>query len=525
MAKCDADIMVLGNKTLGTIHERLFGQFIELTGRCVNNGLHDPASPLARADGVRPDVLEALRQLRPSFIRYPGGCGLSYFDWQELVGPVAERPRAKLFRVTNVPQSTAFGIPEAWSLCREVGAELYLTVNAHTQSPNDAANLVEYMNGTTPTRYADLRRAHGREEPYGVKLFGLGNEIYGNWQGGQKTAAEYASWCAEAICQMKRVDPTIQVVVCGLGRPDPEWDRTVLFRLLGQADMISIHNYFGRPVFADSMAASRICEQFVAAANQLIDEAMDIPLGVHSRAYRELGGLPVVTRRPGIAFDEWNVWYRSTHDPLKDVEEIYNYTDALTVASLMHVILRNAKTIDMACISLVVNTLGSIYTDRTRMVKQTIWYPQQLIHDTHAGRVVETVVDGPTFKAKHERFFCGIVDPVKAKDETLPSLLHFDDIPAVDVVASVDDARRKLTLSIVQKLPDRPLTVRLDLHGLELAGKEMTLRRLTGGEDLLAENTLDNPNRVGIETKRVPLATTLTLPPASLTVLELDLMK
>lgn len=519
----NAEIIVLGRKTIGAVHDRLFGQFIELTGRCINNGLYDPAGPQARADGIRQDVLEALRQLRPGFLRYPGGCGVSYFDWQELVGPKENRPRAKLFRFTNVPQSTAFGIPEAWNLCRELGAELYLTVNAHTQTPEDAANLVEYLNATTPTKYADLRRAHGREEPYGVKLFGLGNEIYGNWQAGQKTAVEYAAWCAEAICQMKRVDPAIKVVVCGLGRPDPEWDRTVLFRLIGLADMISMHNYFGRPVFADSMAASRICEQFIGASNQVIDEAMDLPLGVNSRAYRELGGLPVVARRPGIAFDEWNVWYRTGHDPLKDVEEVYNYTDALTVASLLHVILRNARTIDLACISLAVNTLGSILTDRDRMVRQTIWYPQQLIHDNLTGRIVETVVDAPTFKAKHERFFCGIVDPVKAKDEKLPTLAHFDDISALDVVAGVDDARRKLTLSIVQKLADRPLTVHLDLHGLESIGKEMTLRRLTGGEDLLAANTLDHPNRVGIETKRVPLATTLTLPPASLTVLEMEL--
>jgi alpha-L-arabinofuranosidase len=521
----DAEIIILASQTLGTVRDRLFGQFIELGGRCINGGLYDPESPLARADGVRADVVQALRELRPGFLRYPGGCAVSYFDWQELVGPPESRPRAKLFRVTNVPQSTAFGIPEAWSLCRELGAELYLTVNAHTQTPEDAANLVEYLNAVTPTRYADLRRAHGRAEPYGVKLFGLGNEIYGNWQAGQKTAAAYASWCAEAIYQMKRVDPTIQVVVCGLGRPDPEWDRTVLFRLLGQADMISLHNYFGRPVFADSMAASRVCEQFFAAARQLIDEAMDLPLGVHSRAHRELGGLPVVSRRPGIAFDEWNVWYRTGHDPARDVEEIYTYTDALTVASLMHVILRHAKMLDLACISLVVNTIGSILTDRDRLVRQTIWYAQKLIRDTHAGRVLLTVADGPVFKAKHERFFCGIVDPVKAQDETLPSLVHFYDVSAVDAVASLDDARRKLTVSIVQKLPDRPLTVRLDLHGLTPAGDTMTLQRLTGGTDLLAENTLDRPDRVGSETRRVPLATSLTLPPASLTVLEMEVAR
>ena len=523
MQESDAEIVVLGRKTIAAVHDSLFGQFIELSGRCINNGLYDPESTHARPDGVRTDVLEALRELRPGYIRYPGGCGAAYFDWQELVGPVGDRPRAKLYRAHGgQSQSTAFGIPEAWALCRELDTELYLTVNANTQSPEDAANLVEYLNSTRPTRYADLRRAHGREEPYGVKLFGLGNEIYGDWQPGQKTAADYAAWCAEAIRQMKRVDPAIEVVVCGLGRPDPEWDRTVLFRLIGLADRISMHNYFGRPVFADLMAASRICEKMVTAVNSAIDEAMDTTLGVHSRTHRELGAVPVVERRPRIAFDEWNLWYRAAHDSVHDAEEIYNYADALSAASLLHVILRNADTIDMANISLAVNVIPLIITDQERLVRQTIWHAHKLIRDTHAGRVVEAIADGPTFKAKHERFFCGIVDPHKAKDESLPTLEHFDDIPAIDALASVDEASGKLTLSIVQKLADRPLTVGLDLHSLVPKGDQMILHRLTGGDDLLAENTLDYPDRVGIETERVPLDTTLVLPPASLTVLQMD---
>jgi alpha-N-arabinofuranosidase len=523
MPDARADIILLADKSLGTVRDRLFGQFVELAGRCINDGLYDPASPQARADGLRGDVIAALKELRPGYLRYPGGCATSYFDWQELVGPVEARPRAKLFRSSGQVQSTAFGIPEAHALCRELGAELYLTVNAHTQSPEDAANLVEYLNGVKPTQYAELRRAHGRAEPFGVKLFGLGNEIYGSWQAGQKTAAAYAAWCAEAIRQMKAVDPDIQVVVCGLGRPDPEWDRTVLFRLIGQADMISMHNYFGRPVFADLMGASRVCEQMFRSADCLIDEAMDLALGAHSRTPRDFGAPPTVRARPAIAFDEWNVWYRASHGAVGDLEEVYNYADALAVASILHVVLRNAKSTGLSGISLAVNTLGGLFTDRTRMARQTIWHAQKLIRDAHAGRVVDTVVDGPVFKAKHERFFCGIVSPEKAADETRPSLLHFDDLPALDVAASVDDARRKLTISVVQKLPDRPITARLALHGVRATGDEMVLSRLTGGQDLSAANTLDHPDRVGIETLRVKRGADITFPPASLTVLKMDL--
>ena len=521
MSECtaEAEIIVLGGKTLCNIEGLLFGQFLELGGRCVNGGIYDPDSPLARPDGARTDVLEAIRELRPTHIRYPGGCGSTYFDWQDLVGAQESRPRAKLFRLTAVPQSTAFGIPEAWQMCQELGAELYLAVNANTQTPEDAANLVEYLNATTPTKWADLRRAHGREEPFNAKLFGLGNEIYGDWQAGQMTAGQYALWCREAIRQMKRVDPSVRVVVCGCGRLNPEWDREVLFATIGLADMISCHNYFGRPVFRDSMAASRVCEDMLNGVNVAIDEAMDTLLGVHPRAYRELGMLPEVKERPGIAFDEWNVWYRTKHDAEADLDEVYDYTDALTVATLLHVILRNARTVYLANISLAVNMLGSIMTDSDRCVRQTIWYPQKLIRDGHSGRVVQSVVDGPVFAAKHERFFCGVVDPDKAQDETLPTLVHYDDVDALDVLVSVDEAHGKAAMSVVNKLEDRALATRLTWRGIAPRGDRLTVSRLTG-DSLCATNTLESPDNVAIDTKKVRLSEVLTFPPASLTLLE-----
>lgn len=519
----EAEIIVLADNVLGVIDGPLFGQFFELGGRCINDGIYDPDSPHARQDGVREDVLAALKELRPTHVRYPGGCGVSYFDWQELVGPVEQRPRAKLFRLTGVPQSAAFGIPEAYDYCRELGAELNIVVNANTQSPEDAAHLVEYLNGTTPTKWADLRRAHGREEPFNIRLFSLGNEIHGDWQAGQRTAREYAKWAREAIYQMKRVDPGIQIIACGVGRADPEWDRTILFELIGMLDMISVHNYFGRPIFRDCMAAYRICEDMMNAVNVAIDEAMDTVLGVHPRTRRELGAPPSVTRRPTIAFDEWNVWYRTTHEPDSDLEEIYTYGDAITVATLFHVILRHARTIELSNISLAANTLGTVMTNKEQCVRQTLWYTQKLMRDSHAGQVVDSVVSGaPRFSAKHERFFGGVIDLEKALDETLLSLVHFDDIPALDVLVSVNRQTRKACMSVVQKLEDRPLSVRLSFRGLQPTGNSMQVTRLTG-DSLDAANTFETPNAVGTETTTEPLSDVFTFPPASLTFLEFQI--
>ncbi|MAE59904.1 MAG: hypothetical protein CMJ49_00955 [Planctomycetaceae bacterium] len=501
----DAQIFVFAGQELGPINGRLFGQFLEIAGRCVNDGIYDPQSPHARADGVRTDVLEAIAELNPTHIRYPGGCGTAYFDWQELVGPVDQRPRAKLFRYTAVPQATAFGIPEAWALTQELGCELYMSVNAHTQTPEDAANLVEYLNGTTPTKYADLRRAHGREEPYNVKLFGLGNEIYGDWQPGAKTADEYVAWCREAITQMKNVDPEIELIVCGAGRFDPDWDRTVLKGLIDRVDMISMHNYFGRPLFADAMAGSRVCDTMIQWSNLAIDEAMDTD---RSRK-----------KRPGLVFDEWNVWYRATHLPEADNEEIYDYADALVVASLLHCILRNTSTITVANFSLAVNVLGAIFTDPKRCVRQTVWYPQKLVRDLHAGAVVRTMYDGPTFSAKHGRYFEGVVDVSATHDEASDTLLRFDDLEALDVLTSIDRAARVMTVSVVNKLEHQPITAKLNFHGVEPTGDTVRVHRLTG-DDPRASNTLDSPDNVGIESTEAPRSHTVTFPPASYTLMQ-----
>ncbi|MBI2191384.1 MAG: hypothetical protein HYU36_05315 [Planctomycetes bacterium] len=502
------ELFILADRVLGPVEGPLWGQFIEFVGRCIHGGIYDPGSPAARSDGVRADVLEAMKELRPTHLRYPGGCAVSYFDWQELVGPRAQRPPAKLYRYTGVPQSTAFGLPEAFAYAEELGAELYLTVNAHTQSPEDAANLVEYLNGTTRTRWADLRRSHGREKPYGIKRFGLGNEIYGDWQPGQKTAEEYVRWCREAIRWMKAVDPTMSIAAVGMGRPGPDWDRTVLKGLIDSIDLFSVHNYCGRPVFRDCMAASRVYETMIEWANVAIDEAMD------TRLSRK--------ERPGIALDEWNVWYRARHAAEASLEEIYDYTDALTVATLLHVVLRHTRTVRLSNISLAANTCGSIFTDRQRCVRQTIFYPQMLFREKHTGEAVQTFYDGPVFPAKHERYFCGIVDVEKAKDETLPTLLHFDDLDALDALCTVDRGRRRLSLSVVNKLEDRALTARLSFRGIEPRSTLVRVYRLTG-PSLQAANTLDHPSQVGLVSAWDRVAGSFPFPAASLTLLEFEI--
>lgn len=402
-------------------------------------------------------------------------------------------------------QQTAFGIPEAWALCEELGAQLYFAVNAHTQTPENAANLVEYLNSTKPTKWANLRRAHGREEPYGVKIFGLGNEIYGDWQTGQKTAAEYSAWCREAIHQMKAVDSSIEIIACGYGRPDPSWDRKVLSANVEQLDMISLHNYFGHPNFDDNMAANLILQEMIDGLNANINEILDANL--HCQ------------KRPDIALDEWNIWYRFQRKPERR-DEIYTAADALAFASLMQGVLRNCDTIALANTSMLCNVLGSIMTDKERMVRQTTFYPQVMLHDAHAGHVVQSAVNAPTLPACHERFFNGIVDVEKADDQTRPSLRRFDAMPALDALVSRSET--SATVSLVNKLQSEPLQVHLHWFGVKPEKQTVSIQRLDCS-DIDKANTLDEPFNIVPTEDEVTLEGVLLLPPASLTVLKIAL--
>ena len=136
--------------------------------------------------------------------------------------------------------------------------------------------------------------------------------------------------------------------------------------------------------------------------------------------------------------------------------------------------------------------------------------------------LVDSAVDAPLFSAKHERFFCGIVDPEKAKDENLPTLLHYDDIPALDVLVSIDRESKTACMSVVQKLEEQPLTVALTFCSLQPTGDTIEVARLTG-ESPAARNTLDEPHNVGITTETAPRTNTFTFPPASLTFLTFNI--
>ena len=200
--------------TVAPVPPRLFGSFVEHMGRCVYTGIYEPDHPKADEHGIRQDVAELVRELGPTVVRYPGGNFVSGYDWEDGVGPKDQRPR-RLDRAWKSTDTNQFGLAEFGEWCRQVDTEPMLAVNLGSRGVQEACDLLEYANHPGGSKFSDLRRSHGVADPFGIKLWCLGNEMDGPWQVGHKTAYEYGRLANETAKAMRLIDPDLELVACG----------------------------------------------------------------------------------------------------------------------------------------------------------------------------------------------------------------------------------------------------------------------------------------------------------------------
>jgi len=185
------------DRTIGQVDPLLFGNFAEHLGRMIYGGIYDEKSSLSDANGFRKDVMDAVKGLGVSILRWPGGNFASGYNWKDGIGPKDQRP-ARPELAWNDVESNRFGTDEFLKYAETVKTEPYICVNLGLGSISDARDWVEYTNSAKHTYWADLRRKNGREQPYNVKYWALGNEIDGPWQLGHKNAEEYSKFALEA---------------------------------------------------------------------------------------------------------------------------------------------------------------------------------------------------------------------------------------------------------------------------------------------------------------------------------------
>jgi alpha-N-arabinofuranosidase len=491
-----ARITLDNERVVGTISPLLFGGFAEHMGRCVYEGIYDPASPQADERGFRRDVMEALRQMRISILRYPGGNMLSGYNWRDGVGPKDQRPRQRELAWQSI-ETNQFGTNEFIEYCRATDMIPMLGVNLGTGTIADAAALVEYCNAPAGTRYADMRVAHGYREPHNVKYWCVGNEMDGPWQIGHLEADEYARKAREAAKVMRWQDPNVRLIVCGSSNTDmptyPEWDRIVLETCWEHADYLSLH-YYATNYEGDTSS-------YLASAAQF-ESHLDT-----------LGGLLryVKARRRSkhdvfLAWDEWNVWYKDrsgrggwTEAPHLS-EELYNLEDALVVAQWMSVFLRRCDILHIACLAQIVNTISPLTTTRDKLLRQTTFYPFVMFSNNAAGKALEPLVAAPEYETK-----------------------LYGSMPLLDVSASYDEANDQGAVFIVNRSQTETLTTDVTWQGA--APRKVLSASQLSGTDPGATNTFENPNTIvpqqlnnlTMQDGRL----TVQLPPLSFTVVSL----
>lgn len=250
----DVAITLQPDTNLGNISPRLYGHFAEHLGRCCYDGLWvGPDSPIPNQEGFRTDIVEALCAMPVPLLRWPGGCYADHYHWRDGIGSPAERQtHLGMSCGLQVLDDNSLGTHEFIRFCELIGAEPYLAGNVGSGTPQELCDWVEYCNSAIPTKLAKERAANGSPKPFGVKLWGVGNENWGC--GGNYDAVTYAQEYRRYATMLRHVDPTAELVICGLEEPrlvkegfDASWNANLLTTLgkhIHLVDHVSIHTYW-----------------------------------------------------------------------------------------------------------------------------------------------------------------------------------------------------------------------------------------------------------------------------------------
>lgn len=360
------EIIINKNYTIGEIDKRIYGSFVEHMGRVVYTGIYEPDHPNSDEDGFRTDVIDAVKNLGITSVRYPGGNFVSAYNWEDGIGPKEQRPK-RLELAWKAIETNEFGTNEFMKWLKKVEAEPMFAVNLGVGGMKEATKYLEYCNFPRGTEYSDMRIQHGIESPYNVKTWCLGNEMDGSWQIGHKTAKEYGRIAQETAKSMKMIDSNIELVSCGSSLNTmvtfPEWEAVTLDYTYEYVDYISLHQYFAGQELGT--------ENFLAQADDM-DKSIKTVIATCDYIKAKKRSLKTLN----ISFDEWGVWAYDSSETVKQCNEgewqvappisemVYTFEDSLLFAGMLLALLKNANRVKMACQSLLTNVSATIMTEK-----------------------------------------------------------------------------------------------------------------------------------------------------------------
>jgi alpha-N-arabinofuranosidase len=472
-----AEVVVDASNSIGAIDRNVYGHFIEHLDNCVYNGVWvGKNSWISNLRGLRMDVLEAVDAMEAPIIRWPGGNFASDYHWEDGVGSPEERPEC-WNRPWNAVETNQFGTHEFIDFCREVNAEPYIVVNMVSGNSSEAANWVEYCN-SREGEWAQKRAANGHSGLFNVPYWGLGNEMYGEWQYDWQSevppmnASEYANKAVEFAMNMRQADPSIKLIAVGWYEND-NWNREVLEVDGEHIDYVSVHKYYDRYDYYTVVAHPLLTERRLKEIGGLIDEVM----GENGRVVK-------------IAFDEWNLG-----EPSKF------FYDSLFAAGMFNTFHRMCNEVTMANLAQLVNVLHAcIATNEQGQSYVTPVYLAFKLYAENTGDIALNTLTKGDYYLSH-----GI-----------------QKVPFLDCSATIDNHDKTLYLAAINRHKTDAMKCKIELRNFNIP-KQCTFQELNA-DNITATNGFLNPNSVKITGGSTRLNGNpffYTFPPCSVTILEL----
>lgn len=476
------------------ISRHIYGHFAEHLGRCIYDGMYvGDNAVIPNTDGVRNDVIKALKDLKIPNLRWPGGCFADTYHWKDAIGPKQERKHIENLSWGNVREDNSFGTNEFLNLCELLGAEPYLAVNMNTGTVQEAVEWVQYTNHANGTSYlTDLREKSGRAKPWNVKYWGIGNE---SWDcGGDMTVEHYINLYRQYATAMTSYGNTEKLfrIAVGPGSPDYAWTEALMKNIPARRfEGVSIHHYSVINWSKKGSSTAFTDEEYFKAMQQAwrMEEMV--------RKNAEIMDKYDPQKRVALIVDEWGGWYETDPEGRGQLYQQNTIRDAMIAGLTLNIFNNHADRVRMANLAQIVNVLQAvILTDKEKIILTPTYHVMEMYNVHQDALLVPSQLISNDFVQGNSR------------------------IQAVTVSASKNQ-NGKLYISLTNIDNKNSQEIDISINGFKankLSGRILTSTKVQD------HNTFDNPTN--ISPKPFKSATLIkgnlkvSLPPNSVVVLE-----
>ncbi len=451
------------------INPEIYGHFSEHLGTCIYEGIYvGENSKIPNIKGYRSDVVEAMKTLKVPVLRWPGGCFADTYHWKDGIGPKKDRPSIVNVHWGGVTEDNSFGTHEFLNFCELIGTEPYLSINVGSGTVQEAAEWVEYITSSNKSPMTDLRKKNGREKPWNVKYWGIGNENWGC--GGEMDPAYYANVYRQFACYVK--GNNLQRVICGPSGGDNNWTEKIMSGLDNKkhlAQGVSLHYYtlptgswsgskgssteFGEEMYFKTIQQTLKIRGYIIETLEIMDK------------YDPKGKIKLIV-------DEWGTWYDKL-EGTKDgfLQQQNTVRDALVAGINLNIFNNHADRISMANIAQIVNVLQAIILTKEEHMVLTPTYHVFKMYNVHQGATL-----------------------IPSELKTVGYTYEGESIPAVSASASIKDDIVNISLSNVN--PNEEVSVECDL-GKD--GLQVISGQIISGSEITDYNDFGQEEKVSVK--------------------------